>query len=284
MQPFSTFPPFRLNALALFGFLVLGLIAPVQAQPPGGDCTPNQNACNPPSSSAVAAGADPACFSPADQVLEPAAPGATGYESSIPFVVTETNQITAVRVDSVKGLPGSLTAWFVSGNTNDSPFSSDDLPGTFSPVSTGQSQQVFGCITVYGDIPPQFQDGDNIQIEVFFFASAGAFSQVQQETLTVPIQSVTGRNEAAFPGGEVQLFPNPSRGNSQLRFHLDQPETVRLRVFNAAGQAVHEQAPAKLGAGSHQFELPSAPLPGGLYTVQLQAGSGSLSRRLLIRR
>ncbi len=88
----------------------------------------------------------------------------------------------------------------------------------------------------------------------------------------------------------VQLFPvypNPFNGATQVRFALPKAARVHVAVFNVVGHEVAELANRRFGAGTHRVAWDGTdalhrPLPSGIYFVRLQAGSTSLTRKVLL--
>jgi TonB-dependent SusC/RagA subfamily outer membrane receptor len=83
---------------------------------------------------------------------------------------------------------------------------------------------------------------------------------------------------APQPAGEVEqlagtLYPNPTTGQTQVRFQLKSEEQVVLAVFNAAGQQVLSRQIGRRSAGEQLVEFDATSLPPGNYTVTILAGS-----------
>ncbi len=68
-------------------------------------------------------------------------------------------------------------------------------------------------------------------------------------------------------------YPNPFHRRVQVRFGLPKAQHVRLVVYDVLGREVARLQEAFLPAGWHEFTWDAPPLAGGLYFLQLQAGS-----------
>lgn len=80
---------------------------------------------------------------------------------------------------------------------------------------------------------------------------------------------------------KLLLSPNPSSGNFTLSFETERAEEVQLKIFDAIGQLVKEEAPVKVsGAYSKQINLGNAAK--GIYILQLKAGSQTINKRIEI--
>jgi len=80
--------------------------------------------------------------------------------------------------------------------------------------------------------------------------------------------------------------PNPFRGQVTLRFTLPSREKVRLEVFDVAGRRVATLLQGTLNPGMHTVtwngtDRHARPVGQGLYFVRLQAGSQSLTQKIL---
>lgn len=106
--------------------------------------------------------------------------------------------------------------------------------------------------------------------------NAGACASVAEVEAACTTTSIAGATAHAAPA--VQLFPNPSGGRVQLHAFLQGP--VELRVYDAAGRAVHRER-LTAGAGwTHTLHLAHL-LPGG-YLLHLQSDHGIATARLMI--
>lgn len=68
--------------------------------------------------------------------------------------------------------------------------------------------------------------------------------------------------------------PNPTNGNSQLRFSLPEAGELQLRVVNVTGAVMQTRNLGELPAGDHQFNIDGAQLPAGSYRIVLQGKDG----------
>lgn len=79
-----------------------------------------------------------------------------------------------------------------------------------------------------------------------------------------------------------QNYPNPFNPRTTIRYHLNEPADVKLRVFNLAGQEVALFVRAKQEAGTYEIEWNAADLPSGVYYYQVQADNNILTRKSLL--
>lgn len=80
----------------------------------------------------------------------------------------------------------------------------------------------------------------------------------------------------------LSLYPNPCEGTSNLILNANSAFQAKLRVFNALGDVVMEQA-LSISQGSNRVELPLGNLSPGVYLVNLRSGQSGLTKRLVVK-
>lgn len=80
----------------------------------------------------------------------------------------------------------------------------------------------------------------------------------------------------------LSVYPNPTRGNFNLIFTLDESAPVSLQVYNANGQLQHTLLNQTLPAGLYQQEH-NLSLPSGVYYLVLLSGRSIATEKLIIR-
>ncbi|MCI0552235.1 MAG: phytase, partial [Anaerolineae bacterium] len=84
-------------------------------------------------------------------------------------------------------------------------------------------------------------------------------------------------------------YPNPFRGQTQIRFQLPQAEEVQLVIYNLLGREVKKLANQKLNAGYHTFSWDAFdnsghPAPNGIYFYKLITPAFSSTRKMILMR
>ena len=78
------------------------------------------------------------------------------------------------------------------------------------------------------------------------------------------------------------LAPNPATNRTELSFDLLKASAVRVDVVDALGRVVATPANGNLTAGKQQVAINTADLAGGLYSVVIRTGEGSLTKHLSV--
>lgn len=84
----------------------------------------------------------------------------------------------------------------------------------------------------------------------------------------------------------LDASPNPSHGETKVRYRLDVPGRVEIRIFNALGQAIDTIASAEMPAGVHRVtwggrNARGDTVPAGTYFVRVSVGRVAQSRRVV---
>jgi len=77
-------------------------------------------------------------------------------------------------------------------------------------------------------------------------------------------------------------YPNPSRGQTVVKYQLPKASNVQLQVYNVAGQLVKTVNEGQKPAGYHQVKINDNTMANGIYFYQLKAGNFSATKKLLI--
>jgi photosystem II stability/assembly factor-like uncharacterized protein len=79
-----------------------------------------------------------------------------------------------------------------------------------------------------------------------------------------------------------QNYPNPFNPSTTISLCLTAQSQVSLAVHNVLGQEVAQLVKGEMDAGYHSVEFNGAGLPSGVYFYKLQAGTYSVTKRLLL--
>jgi choice-of-anchor B domain-containing protein len=98
---------------------------------------------------------------------------------------------------------------------------------------------------------------------------------------------VTGAHGAPAAASLAQNYPNPFNPATTIRFELDSSRRAALRVYDVGGRLVRTLVDAALDAGPHTATWTGVDDSGravasGVYYYRLDAGSTSLTRRMIL--
>jgi|GEM_PF-5927011 len=103
------------------------------------------------------------------------------------------------------------------------------------------------------------------------------------DTFRFDARFVVGAEAAPEPGVTLApAAPNPASGRTVLRFALDRPAPVRLRLFDVLGREVAVLADGARPAGTHEVAVDAARLAAGVYVARLDAGPAVVTQRLVV--
>jgi hypothetical protein len=79
-----------------------------------------------------------------------------------------------------------------------------------------------------------------------------------------------------------QNYPNPFNSQTSIIFDLAEDNFVSLKVFNLMGQEIETLLASELTTGRHEVVFDAANLATGIYFYQLEAGSFTTQRKLVL--
>ena len=91
-----------------------------------------------------------------------------------------------------------------------------------------------------------------------------------------PTSTLTASPTATpVPVGQLFIYPNPCRGQATAEYKTDRPESLRVVLFDLAGEAVAEENFGVTVVGKNFIPLRLSKLAPGLYWAELMADDGS---------
>ena len=78
------------------------------------------------------------------------------------------------------------------------------------------------------------------------------------------------------------IYPNPFNASANVRYSLDKPGTVSMKVFNLLGQEVATLYDGYQAAGEHTIRWRPDGISSGLYFVKLASNNQSSARRVML--
>jgi hypothetical protein len=169
---------------------------------------------------------------------------------------------------------------FGDGNTSDEPYPShtfaDDMVYTVCLTITGDECESTYCL----DVDPG-EDGSGLvthgEAEIEGISKSSGFQFV-----VVPIYSGSLSAEDADAHFEMNLYPNPSTGNVNLKLDLPVADNGNLIVTDLTGKSVYQQSVSAIAGTVIDVNLNQ--LPNGLYLIQYQGNLNSKVLKIAIQR
>ena len=99
--------------------------------------------------------------------------------------------------------------------------------------------------------------------------------------------ALTGVTEKAVTNqpakfGLSQNYPNPFNPTTQIDYTINKTGLVTLKVYNLLGQQVATLYEGMRSAGTFKASFNASNLPSGVYFARLQAGSNSMTKKMLL--
>ncbi|GGH74745.1 T9SS type A sorting domain-containing protein [Phaeocystidibacter marisrubri] len=125
------------------------------------------------------------------------------------------------------------------------------------------------------------------QPNIFFVndgSQSAASAQIYAVYLSLPKSvGVDEINPSSNDPLQFELYPNPSSGKLNLRFHLQESQTVALRLHDAYGKLIESNELLQVAIGENHIEHSFSELKsGGVYFVTLVVGDVEVRRKLIL--
>ncbi|MBK9729795.1 MAG: T9SS type A sorting domain-containing protein [Chitinophagaceae bacterium] len=95
---------------------------------------------------------------------------------------------------------------------------------------------------------------------------------------TLPLK-ITNENAAAT---SLEIYPNPSWGNTTLHFNFTQSSQVSIKIFDVNGKEISNVLNSSFEAGDHSIQINTASFSKGIYLVQMISGDGIQNQKLIV--
>ena len=207
-----------------------------------------------------------------------------------PFVQTPDTLLKGFDSESLTIHPVTGALWASAGSANDLP---NKYPGfrsayTYQPQTWYAFDQTQLSKTNSNPTPLdsiKWTGGGVGRPRGLAFNSAGnvayatQFSQNAPVVLKFTFQPVGVEPVDGVPAGFALQgsYPNPFRGETRVRFSLDQASHVSLKVYDVIGREVATLVDETLAAGGYASPFDGANLPAGTYFYRLSARGRTLS-------
>ena len=112
---------------------------------------------------------------------------------------------------------------------------------------------------------------------------SAAITLESQDTLVAVFKSITSVQDLNV-GVKVNIFPNPSKDITTVRYELDDPMDISISIVNMMGQEIQRSAMQRQSSGTHDYQIDIASLdvPAGVYLVKIRADNNEMTRKLSV--
>lgn len=114
------------------------------------------------------------------------------------------------------------------------------------------------------------------------------YDHILDETADLPVL-ISGEEDTSVPEFvkptfvcRLENYPNPFNPETTIRFSVNQPTEVKLKIFTVLGQEVATLADAHYPAGEHSVRWDASNVAGGIYFYQLHTGAAVVTRKMVV--
>ena len=96
---------------------------------------------------------------------------------------------------------------------------------------------------------------------------------------------IVSNEEVSNLPSDIQLnqnYPNPFNPTTNISFELPQSSLVQLKVYNLLGQEVATLVDGRMNSGNHSVNFDASQLSSGVYIYRLNAGSNSITKKMML--
>lgn len=196
-------------------------------------------------------------------------------EGSYTVTVVDANNDTATTSVTIVELP-LPTAGFTAVNT----VGTGEATTTNTSTDATSYQWDFDG-TTYTDANPTHDFGNNGDYDVTLIATNDCGSDTLTQTVT--ITGVVGISELGSMFSSVQISPNPSSGNFNLKVVANQTSPVNVKVFNLQGQVVYTSVLNTVAGQASTQSIQLGNSASGVYIIQVQGNDALITEKLIVR-
>lgn len=131
----------------------------------------------------------------------------------------------------------------------------------------------------------QFQNNVNLSNVVFKiqYTSSNLSNNLYIDDINIGGVDVTGINETVLNNGVLNVFPNPSNGNTSLVFTSGTNENATIEIFDVSGKLVSTVYKGNINIGDNRFDFDKSTFPStGVYFVKVKTASQVFGAKAII--
>ena len=89
-------------------------------------------------------------------------------------------------------------------------------------------------------------------------------------------------NELRMENGELRIYPNPANSLLVVSYSLFEKTNVSLNIYDLIGNQVLSLVNQEQPKGENKIEFNTEKLNNGIYFCKLQAGSSSMTKKIVV--
>ena len=82
----------------------------------------------------------------------------------------------------------------------------------------------------------------------------------------------------------IAVFPNPSSGNSEIQFKIDNYSLTSIKLIDNLGNIKKILHNGYLNEGNYNFKISAEDLPPGVYLIAIQTNENIFTEKIIISR
>jgi len=135
-----------------------------------------------------------------------------------------------------------------------------------------------------------FKEGDSLLFKIktkdkgiipeYELFPSGGYYKLVFDTLIAGVNDK--RTNSVYSYKLEQNYPNPFNPSTTISYQMPKSSKVSLKIYNMLGQEVATLVNAYMEAGAHSVTFNAGKLASGVYLYKLDAGSFSLSRKMIL--
>lgn len=94
------------------------------------------------------------------------------------------------------------------------------------------------------------------------------------------LSGTVGIDENTFNNVELSVLPNPAVSEAIISFNINEPQRVKIKLYDLLGKELQVIADNKFDAGNHQLTI-HTPESGGVYLIKAETESSVITRRII---
>jgi PKD repeat protein len=98
----------------------------------------------------------------------------------------------------------------------------------------------------------------------------------------INIDITTGTKDISEMIDDLKIYPNPASSSCNLNFNLSQSKTLTINIYNVIGEKVYTHPKNVYEEGIQEIKLNTSHLSNGMYILQINDGTRSVNKQLVI--